>query len=267
MYLVSRHVSGNGKVSLLTKCWRKVNEPKYSQSGEAGERSKTQPSTKQSSSGRVTRMGLLRWRRRVCAFWVHITWRARAGCKTAIPYLQHISISYKTYNYNKSYKKSKIGHHFPIFYLFFYPFFTPGFLTFSPIFGKKNLNFFLVPKWPYIAFKSLEQVYLVFIYLQNQFYRKNAWFTLKKNLQKFWIFFVEKSEILGGFYLQKKNGFFCIKQKKNFLPKIAKKMWKNFCRPPNVFWRLIRHCRPLGNKIYIFPQHNHDIWVKKWKKS
>ena len=81
----------------------------------------------------------------LCLLGAH-TWRARAGCKTTIPYLQHISISYKTYNYNKSYKKSKIGHHFPIFYLFFYPFFTPGFLTFSPIFGKKNLNFFLVPK-------------------------------------------------------------------------------------------------------------------------
>ena len=61
MYLASRHISGNGKVSLLTNCWGKVNEPKYNQIGEAGERSKTQPSTKQSSSGRVTRMGLLRW--------------------------------------------------------------------------------------------------------------------------------------------------------------------------------------------------------------
>ena len=97
------------------------------------------------------------------------TGRACAGCQTIMTYLQHILISYKTYNYNKSYKKSKIGHHFPIFYHFFYPFFTPSFLTFSPIFGKKNLNFFLVPKWPYIAFKSLEQVYLVFMYLPNQF--------------------------------------------------------------------------------------------------
>ncbi len=104
----------------------------------------------------------------VCAFWVHIL-GARAGCKTVISYLQHISISYKTYNYIKSYKKSKIGHHFSIFYQFFYPFFTPGFLTFSPVFWGKNHNFFLVPKWPHIAFKSLEQVYLVFMYLSNQF--------------------------------------------------------------------------------------------------
>ncbi len=51
IYLAPRHISGNGKVSLLTNCWRKVNEPKYNQIGEAGERSKTQPSTKQSSSG------------------------------------------------------------------------------------------------------------------------------------------------------------------------------------------------------------------------
>ena len=50
----------------------------------------------------------------LCLLGAH-TWRERAGCKTAIPYLQHISISYKTCNYNKSYKKSKIGHHFPIF--------------------------------------------------------------------------------------------------------------------------------------------------------
>ena len=53
----------------------------------------------------------------------------------------------------------------------------------------------------------------------------------RKKIRNFWIFFVEKSEILGGFYLQKKNYVFWIKQKKNFLPKIGKKCEKVFADP------------------------------------
>ena len=56
-------------------------------------------------------------------------------------------------------------------------------------------------------------------------------YTRKKNL-KFLIFFVEKSEILGGFYLQKKT-FFCIK--KNVLPKIVKKREK-ISGDPQIFF-------------------------------
>ena len=72
------------------------------------------------------------------------TWHARAGYQTVISYLQHISISYKTYYYNKSYKKSKIGHHFPIFYHFFTHFLPPGFWHFHRFLGKKIIIFF----WP-----------------------------------------------------------------------------------------------------------------------
>ncbi len=54
----------------------------------------------------------------------------------------------------------------------------------------------------------------------------------RKQIRKFWIFFVEKSEILGGgVYLQKKNGVFWIKQKKNFLAKIGRKCEKIFADP------------------------------------
>ena len=77
----------------------------------------------------------------VCAFWVHIL-GAHGGWKTVVPYLQHISISYKTYNYNKSYKKSKIGHHFPIFYHFFTHFLLPVFWHFHRFLGKKIWIFF-----------------------------------------------------------------------------------------------------------------------------
>ena len=38
----------------------------------------------------------------------------------------------------------------------------------------------------------------------------------QKKIRKFWIFFVEKSEILGGFYLQKKKRVFFHKKKKRF---------------------------------------------------
>ena len=80
-------------------------------------------------------------------------------------------------------------------------------------------------------------------------------------------FFVEKSEILGGFYLQKKKRVFSHKKKKKRFAQNRKKMWKNFCRPPNVFWRQIRHQRLKYIKRHFFPRHNHDIWVKKWKNS
>ncbi len=58
-------------------------------------------------------------------------------------------------------------------------------------------------------------------------------YTRKKNL-KFLIFFVEKSEILGGFYLQKKT-FFCKKKQKNVLPKIVKKREK-ISGDPQIFF-------------------------------
>ena len=48
------------------------------------------------------------------------------------------------------------------------------------------------------------------------------------------IFFVEKSEILGGFYLQKKT-FFLQKKKKNVLPKIVKKREK-ISGDPQIFF-------------------------------
>ncbi len=57
----------------------------------------------------------------------------------------------------------------------------------------------------------------------------------RKKIRKFWIFFVEKSEILGGFYLQKKKTFFCIKKKKNILPKIVKKREK-ISGDPQIFF-------------------------------
>ena len=46
----------------------------------------------------------------------------------------------------------------------------------------------------------------------------------KKKSQKNWFLFVEKSEILGGFYLEQKKRFFCIK--KNILSKIVKSVKK-----------------------------------------
>ncbi len=48
----------------------------------------------------------------------------------------------------------------------------------------------------------------------------------QKKIRKFWIFFVEKSEILGGFYLQKKKRVFSHKKKKTFCRKSQKKCEK-----------------------------------------
>ena len=42
----------------------------------------------------------------------------------------------------------------------------------------------------------------------------------RKKIRKFWIFFVEKSEILGGFYLQKKNPS-TVKKSGIFLKKVV----------------------------------------------
>ncbi len=53
----------------------------------------------------------------------------------------------------------------------------------------------------------------------------------RKKIRNFWIFFVKKSEILEGFYLQKKKRDFPIKKKKNFLAKIGKKGEKFFADP------------------------------------
>ncbi len=58
-------------------------------------------------------------------------------------------------------------------------------------------------------------------------------YTRKKNL-KFLIFFVEKSEILGG-VTSKKRRFFLHKKKKNVLPKIVKKREK-FSGDPQIFF-------------------------------
>ncbi len=90
-------------------------------------------------------------------------------------------------------------------------------------------------------------------------------YTRKKN-PEFLDFFCRKKWNFRGILLAKKKGDFPIK-KKIFFAENRKKMWQNFCRPLNVFWRLIRHYRPMGKNPPVFESHNHDIWVKKWKNS
>ena len=91
-------------------------------------------------------------------------------------------------------------------------------------------------------------------------------YTRKKN-PEFLDFFCRKKWNFRGILLAKKKGDFPIKKKKKLFAENRKKMWKNFCRPSNVFWQLIRHYRPLGKNPRVFESHNHDIWVKKWKNS
>ncbi len=91
-------------------------------------------------------------------------------------------------------------------------------------------------------------------------------YTRKKN-PKILDFFCRKKWNFRGVLLAKKKRGFLHKTKKKRLTENREKMWKNFCRPPNVFWRLIRHYRPLGKNPPVFESPNHDIWVKKWKNS
>ena len=108
---------------------------------------------------------------------------------------------------------------------------------------SKFRKIFIGPKWPYIAFKSLEHVYLVFMYLQNKFYRKRTWFTPEK-----------KSEKLG-FFLSKKVKFSYFSQVKF-----------------DVFWKLakikMQKFRGIGSTIkkwcdanYFTPVYTYDIGV------
>ena len=91
-------------------------------------------------------------------------------------------------------------------------------------------------------------------------------YTRKKNPKILDFFCRKKWNFRGILLAKKKNGFFPIKKKKRFAEN-RKKMWKNFCRPPNVFWRQIRHQRLKYIRRHFFPPHNHDIRVKKWKNS
>ncbi len=70
-------------------------------------------------------------------------------------------------------------------------------------------------------------------------------YTRKKN-PKFLDFFCRKKWNFRGILLEKKKRCFLNKTKKKLFGENRKKVWKIFCRPPNVFWRLIRHHMPLG---------------------